>query len=649
MSELGDRLRDGAKTSYGDGAFIVRYPRGFGRNAGFNLINRNRDGHGYRGYSTLAQNKADTKFPKKFMKLAEFCKNNPDNTVPDNLFSLLRNPELYLIAYNKLKSNPGNMTPGIRPQTLDGISMEWIMETIKRISNQTFDFQPGRRVMIPKANGKMRPLTVAPPRDKIIQEVIRMILEIVFEPTFSNNSHGFRPTRSCHSALRQIRTQFGSASFYIEGDISKCFDSFDHHVLMKIIEDKIKDRRFTSLIWKALRAGYFEFHEIKTSITGTPQGSIISPLLANIYLNKFDQFMETKMNEYIRGKVARVNTEYKRLEYKGFKAHRLGNNREALKYMKLKQLIPSRLKADPNFRRMYYVRYADDWIIAIRGPHSDVVTLLTEIKEFLMNTLKLELSSDKTKITKPTAEPALFLGTEISISNHVYSAKGKYSQHVRVPSQIRMLAPQSRIYDKLSAAGLMCKNSGMGTPRFLWKHLDKDAIILMYNSVLSGYLNYYSFTHNYNHLAASLTHILKSSCIKLLAAKYTLKNSNKVIKKFGRDLKGNGKVSFLKPSTKLKPWDFKTNVKEHLSTLYASQLSVAKRANLTCSKCGTGDRIEMHHVRRMSELNPKLSLIDRLMVKARRKQIPLCRVCHLEHHKNYSPWKSSKNRRLQTK
>jgi group II intron reverse transcriptase/maturase len=214
--------------------------------------------------------------------------------------------------------------------------------------------------MIPKANGKMRPLTVAPPRDKIVQEVLRMILEVIFEPTFSNHSHGFRPTRSCHSALRQIKTQFGSSSFYLEGDISKCFDSFDHHVLMKIIEHKVKDRRFTALLWKALRAGYFEFHEIKTSITGTPQGSIISPLLANIYLNKLDQFMEERMAAYARGKEAKINLEYKRLDYQQRKAFREGNTREALKFMKLKQLIPSRIKPDPDFRRMYYVRYADD-------------------------------------------------------------------------------------------------------------------------------------------------------------------------------------------------------------------------------------------------------------------------------------------------
>ena len=580
------------------------------------------------------------------MKLAEFCNKNPEKIVPDNLFALLRIPEMYQIAYSKLKSNPGNMTPGVNPQTLDGISLRWVEETIQKIANKTFEFQPGRRVMIPKSNGKMRPLTVAPPRDKIVQEVIRMVLEAIFEPTFTKNSHGFRPNLSCHTALRQVQTQFGSASFYLEGDISKCFDSFSHRILMRIIEEKIKDRQFTALIWKALRAGYFEFHQVQSSIVGTPQGSVLSPLLANIYLHGLDIFMEERIAGYNQGKVAKISPAYKALDYQQSKASRGGDSSEALKFMKLKQLIPSRIHADPNFRRMYYVRYADDWIVAIRGPRADAVQLLLDVKDFLKKELELDLSMEKTKITDPTSEAALFLGTEITISSHVYSAKGKHGHHLRVPSQIRLIAPMNRIYRKLNTAGLMNVHSGRGIPRFLWLPLSKDTIIRMYNSVLRGYLNYYSFTHNYNRVAASLTHLLRESCAKLLAAKFTLRNRARVIKKYGQDLKGRDNTTFLKPDLKLKPWDLKKkkkkkiNAKEYLSTLYASHLSAASLANLTCTKCGTDELVEMHHVRKMSELNPKVSEIDRIMIKAHRKQVPLCRTCHLEHHKSETPWNS---------
>lgn len=551
-SELWDRLREGAKTSYGDGALIISHWCNGWRRAEIDLNKSRRDSLGYRDYSTVSTSKkkpvkgnssperVDTKIPKRLLKLAEFCNKNPDKIVPDKLFAFLRIPEMYQIAYSKLKSNPGNMTPGINPQTLDGISLRWVDETIHKIANKTFEFQPGIRVMIPKSNGKMRPLTVAPPRDKIVQEVIRMVLETIFEPTFSKNSHGFRPNLSCHTALRQVKTQFGSASFYLEGDISKCFDSFSHRILMRIIEEKIKDRQFTALIWKALRAGYFEFHQTQSSIVGTPQGSVLSPLLANIYLHALDIFMEKRIDGYNQGKAAKINPAYKALDYQQSKASQGGDSLEALKFMKLKQLIPSRIHADPNFRRMYYVRYADDWIVAIRGPRADAVQLLLDVKDFLNKELELDLSMEKTKITDPTSESALFLGTEITISSHVYSAKGKHGHHLRVPSQIRLLAPMNRIYKKLNAAGLINIQSGRGIPRFLWLPLSKDTIIRMYNSVLRGYLNYYSFTHNYNRVAASLTHLLRESCAKLLAAKFNLRNRARVIKKYGQDLKGVG-------------------------------------------------------------------------------------------------------------
>lgn len=199
----------------------------------------------------------------------------------------------------------------------------------------------------------------------------------------------------------------------------------------------------------------------------TPQGSVLSPLLANIYLHCFDIFMEERIAKYNQGKVAQINPKYKALDYQQSKAARIGDFSEALRLMKLKQLIPSRIHADPNFRRMYYVRYADDWIVAIRGPRSDAVQLLYDVKDFLKQELELDLSMEKTKITDPTETPALFLGTEITISNHVYSARGKHGQHLRVPSQIRLIAPLNRIYKKLSAAGLMNLDSGKGIPRFL--------------------------------------------------------------------------------------------------------------------------------------------------------------------------------------
>ena len=332
----------------------------------------------------------------------------------------------------------------------------------------SFKFKPGRRIQIPKPGGtSKRPLTIAPPRDKVVQEVIRMILEAIFEPTFSNNSHGFRPGRGCHTALRQVKTQFGSASTIIEGDISKCFDSFDHQVLIKLLEKKITDTRFIHLIWKALRAGYMEFHTVQNSIIGTPQGSIISPLLANIYLHKLDEFIEKLKANYDKGKVASRNPQYRKLENLRLKANKAGDFETGISFLKQMQLIKSRLPNDPGFRRLYYVRYADDWMLAIRGPRADAVSMLQLIRTWLGDSLKLNLSVEKSKITNPKLDSALFLGTSISISRHTSSAKGKNHQRLKVVSQLRMLAPMERIYKKLVTASFMSAEYKSGIPKFI--------------------------------------------------------------------------------------------------------------------------------------------------------------------------------------
>jgi hypothetical protein len=195
-----------------------------------------------------------------------------------------------------------------------------------------------------------------------------------------------------------------------------------------------------------------------------------------------------------------------------------------------------------------------------------------------------------------------------------------------------------RIFKKLIKTGFMSAQYKTGTPRFIWLANDKDSIIKLYNSVLRGFLNYYSFTHNYSRVASSLEFILKTSCAKLLAAKFKLRSVTKVIAKYGKNLKGNDKIEFLKPSYKLDVWGFKSNPKDRIKTLFASYLSAATFDSLECAKCGPNDRVEMHHIRLLSDLNPKLSVVDKIMAKRRRKQVPLCRVCHLEHHKNHKPW-----------
>ena len=211
------------------------------------------------------------------------------------LYRLLYQEDLYIVAYERIKSKPGNMTPGTDEETLDGFSLETIRGIIHEMKTEQFQFKPVRTTFIPKANGKLRKLGIPCVRDKVVQEVMHMILETIYDspygPYFKDTSHGFRPNRSCHTALREFRGKWTAVNWLIEGDIRACFDELDHHVLVSILRQKIEDERFLNLIWKLLNAGYMDLHGIKRdSLIGSPQGGIISPILANAYLHELDEY-----------------------------------------------------------------------------------------------------------------------------------------------------------------------------------------------------------------------------------------------------------------------------------------------------------------------------------------------------------------------
>lgn len=592
-------------------------------------------GYFIRSYSNEADKISTVKSDvnSKLLKLAEWCKQHPNERITSPVYRLMYDTSLYEISYHKIKSKPGNMTPGIVPTTLDGMSLEVIEKIINSLKDESFQFSPGRRVQIPKKSGGSRPLTVAPPRDKLVQEVMRMILEVIFEPTFSDTSHGFRSGRSCHTALKAIKENFGVSTWYIEGDISKCFDSINHDKLMTIIEKKITDRRFTNLIRKSLKAGYFEFKVFSHSISGTPQGTIISPLLCNIFMKKLDQFVESLKNDFDIGLRAKPNPKWANLQYRKRVAISVKEKLTLQKGVEMMRL-PSKDLFDDNFKRLLYVRYADDWIIGIRGNKADCTKVLGKVNEFLKKELSLTLSPEKTLITNASTDRALFLGTNIFRSQHQTFSKSRHGTSTnflqRNGIEIRLEAPLNRVTQKLTSSGFF--KDGIPLPRFLWLANDKDTIITLYNSVFRGIVNYYSFSMNLGKLSAWSYFILKTSCAKLLAAKFKLGTQSKVYKKFGKDLKGKDKIGFIQPDFNIKPWDFKSTNVDIIQSLYADTVSRASLRDLLCNLCGSNYRVEMHHVRHLKDLNPKISNLDALMAKRRRKQIPVCINCHLGYH-----------------
>jgi group II intron reverse transcriptase/maturase len=290
----------------------------------------------------------------------------------ERVYRLLFNRDLYLHAYGRRYRNHGALTRGSTPETVDGMSLAKIAATIEAVRFERYRWTPVRRTYIPKTNGKVRPLGIPTWSDKLLQEVIRMILEAYYEPQFSDHSHGFRPNRGCHTALREVTDGWSGTTWFIEGDISGCFDQLDHEILLAILAEKIHDGRFLRLISELLRAGYLENWKFNRTLSGTPQGGIASPVLANIYLDRLDKFVEsTLLPEYNRGTERQKIPTYNRMNARHQRLLTAGRHKEASRLRKQIQAMPSRDPQDPEYRRLRYIRYADDWLLGFCGPRSE--------------------------------------------------------------------------------------------------------------------------------------------------------------------------------------------------------------------------------------------------------------------------------------
>src|SRR5229473_4517729 len=333
----------------------------------------------------------------------------------DELYRQLFNPALFLMAYGRIYANDGAMTPGVRGETADGMSLAKIGRIIDALRHERYRFQPARRVYIPKKSGsKMRPLGLPSWSDKLVGEVVRILLEAYYEPRFSGRSHGFRPGRGCHTALSEVVETWKGTHWFIEGDISDCFGSLDHEIMIKILAEKIHDGRFLRLISHMLKAGYLEDWRWHATLSGSPQGGIASPVLSNIYLDRLDQYVEQRLlPEHNLGRRRRPNPAYQAVEYAIQRARRHRDRAEARRLALRRRRLPSQEPADPDYRRLRYVRYADDWLLGFAGPKHEAEDIKSKIAAFLREELKLELSQSKTLITHATSQAARFLGYEI--------------------------------------------------------------------------------------------------------------------------------------------------------------------------------------------------------------------------------------------
>src|SRR4051794_7276073 len=344
----------------------------------------------------------------------------------NELYRQLFNPQLYLLAYGRIYANHGAMTPGVTQETVDGMSQAKIGRIIDAMRHERYRFRPVRRVHIPKKNGKTRPLGLPTWSDKLVGEVVRLLLEAYYEPTFSDRSHGFRPGRGCHTALREIANTWTGTTWFIEADIADCFGTLDHDLMVKILSGKIHDNRFLRLVRNMLTAGYLEDWTWGTTLSGAPQGGVASPVLSSIYLHKLDRFVETELiPEYTRGRRRTRNPAYLDLQNQLAKARRRGDRDTARALRRRMLSLPSADPDDPEFRRLRYCRYADDHLLGFTGPKAEAETIKQRLARFLRDDLKLELSHDKTLITHARTRAARFLGYEITVQHNNSKTTGR--------------------------------------------------------------------------------------------------------------------------------------------------------------------------------------------------------------------------------
>ncbi len=611
---------------------------------------------GLRSYSTES-GQTNKNVLDELNSLHEFSKNYLNKRIDRKIYNkFMLSKELYILAYQKLRSNLGMMTLGIYLTTLDGISDETLEKIINDLRSNKFKFTLYKRIDILKLKGGTRLLNLGNLIDKLVQEVMRMVLEAIYELLFSNNSHGFRRNRSCHTALRYIFTQFKGCTWWIEGDISKCFDSILHNKLINCLEEKIDDKRFIDLIRKALNAGYLIDRRLVYDIVGTLQGSIISLILANIYLSKLDKFIEELKLEHEdpskKGKKIRLK-EYRSIERKIGVVKKLeASNKRKFDLRKLStKLRNTKINIKSSYdNKLMYVRYVDDWIVAINGTYSDAELYLNKIRDFCKDHLGLTVSLEKTKITNSYKNHILFLGTNIKHSSRRDIVKRKGNK-TRSLGFLMLTALMKLISKKLALAGFHRYHKGL--TKTTWLELELSQIIYLANSIIRGYLNYYSFVYNRNRLTGYVYYIIRDSVLRTFAAKMRLKTRAQVIKKYGLNLtiydyssplikELNKKLAYkeiihlvnVSKEYKLNVWNFKIKnlLFMDIPSLFSNNVSLATVLASKCKICGSTYRVEMHHIRELKDIRFKKNTVDYIMSKARRKQILLCRECHMKYH-----------------
>ena len=652
-----------------------------------------------------------------------------ENYKYEKLYRNLYNTDFYLKAYAKIYAKEGNMTEGTDKKTIDGFSIQRVEKLIEKIKDESYQPNPSRRTYILKKDGKhKRPLGIPSFDDKLVQEIVRSILEAIYEGSFSDNSHGFRRNRSCHTALMQIKHNFTGIKWWIEGDIKGFFDNINHETLIALLKKRIKDDKFLRLIWKFLKAGYLEDFVFNKTYSGTPQGGIVSPILANIYLHELDKHMEKFMEKFNKGDKRKPNKTYKLIGDKigakrkilekvsaeekeivetkikalrnelreyveanpGLKVvdsdktvkslrgriyklnrklrepnqeERKGLVKEIKEFKKIQKTLPSYEQIDQDYRRMKYVRYADDFLIGIIGTQEEAEKIKNELTKFLTEHLQLELSQEKTLITH-WKESIRFLGYDIFINDDDLIRRRKFGDRTELArtgvGSVKLSVP----FDVLES--FMVKNKYMKISNGKWKAMHKPTllncdeleILHAYNAEYRGFYQYYKFAFNVRDKLGNAHFIFAWSFRKTLAGKYKTKVSKLMNKKtesgerkyfrngiWGVTYKNKRNEEIFAPLFDReelifakKIFTLEEDVDKKPNTVMWGRNGLIQRLQANkCEWCGdTKGPFEVHHVKKLKDLKGKKEW-ERHMIARQRKTLVLCGVnsernCHRRLH-----------------
>jgi group II intron reverse transcriptase/maturase len=569
------------------------------------------------------------------------------------VYRQLFNRNLYLTAYGKIYRNAGSTTTGVTDETVDAMSLDKIDGIIHLLRTERYHWQPAKRVYILKRNGKKRPLGLPVWSDKLLAEVIRLILNAYYDGQFSEHSHGFREGRGCHTAFQEIYHTWDGVTWIIEGDISDCFGSLDHDLLVSTLSEKIQDGRFLHLLKKLLDAGYLEDWKFNQTLSGVPQGSIVSPILSNILLDKLDTYVErTLIPQYTRGGKRKLNQEYMKLHRQMYKLFKKGQKEAALKIRKRLQKLPSIDPHDPDYRRLKYLRYADDFALAFSGPKSEAEEIKRQIATFLRGELGLHLSEEKTLITHARTSAARFLGYEIT-TLHSDAKRSKTKAGIKrrsINGRIGLRVPRAVLTEKRNRY----QKGNKAIHRAELLNESDYTIMATYQLEYRGIANYYHCAYNLADLS-SLKWVMEQSLTKTLANKHKTtvasiyKKYQTYLKVGGRTYKvlqvavpREGKNSLVATwgAIPLK-WEVQSPIEDQPQRHQWNDRSELERRLLAqiCEHCGATrltETIAVHHIRALKDLSryegrEKPSWV-KIMAARRRKTLVLCRTCHQNLH-----------------